>query len=91
VNRFRGSAAAREVLESVWQYWKRTLGAVQVETSDPAVNVLANGWLLYQAWRAVSGPGADTTSRGAPSGSATSCRTPWRWCTPSRTYCASIC
>jgi len=49
VHRFRGSAAAREVLESVWQYWKRTLGAVQVETPDPAVNVLANGWLLYQA------------------------------------------
>ncbi|MDD5761325.1 MAG: cyclic beta 1-2 glucan synthetase, partial [bacterium] len=49
VNRFRGSAAARGALESVWQYWKRTLGAVQVETPDPAVNVLANGWLLYQA------------------------------------------
>jgi cellobiose phosphorylase len=49
VHRFRGSAAAREALESVWQYWKRTLGAVQVETPDPAVNVLANGWLLYQA------------------------------------------
>jgi cellobiose phosphorylase len=49
VNRFRGSAAAHEALESVWQYWKRTLGAVQVVTPDPAVNVLANGWLLYQA------------------------------------------
>jgi cellobiose phosphorylase len=49
VNRFRGSAAARGALESVWQYWKRTLGTVQVETPDPAVNVLANGWLLYQA------------------------------------------
>ncbi|OYV97802.1 MAG: cyclic beta 1-2 glucan synthetase, partial [Deltaproteobacteria bacterium 37-65-8] len=48
VNRFRGSASARAELESVWQYWKRTLGAVQVETPDPAVNVLANGWLLYQ-------------------------------------------
>jgi cellobiose phosphorylase len=48
VTRFRGSAAARGVLESVWQYWKRTLGTVQVETPDPAVNVLANGWLLYQ-------------------------------------------
>ena len=48
VNRFRGSAAARGALESVWEYWKRTLGAVQVETPDPAVNVLANGWLLYQ-------------------------------------------
>jgi cellobiose phosphorylase len=49
VNRFRGSTAAREALESVWQYWARTLGTVQVETPDPAVNVLANGWLLYQA------------------------------------------
>ena len=49
VDRFRGSGAARGALESVWQYWKRTLGAVQVETPDPAVNVLANGWLLYQS------------------------------------------
>ncbi|HEX2720252.1 MAG TPA: glycosyl hydrolase family 65 protein, partial [Candidatus Deferrimicrobium sp.] len=49
VNRFRGSATARGVLESVWEYWKRTLGTIQVETPDPAVNVLANGWLLYQA------------------------------------------
>ena len=49
VNRFRGSAAARGALEMVWQYWNRTLGTVQVDTPDPAVNVLANGWLLYQA------------------------------------------
>jgi len=48
VRRFRGSAAARGALESVWHYWKHTLGAVHVETPDPAVNVLANGWLLYQ-------------------------------------------
>jgi cellobiose phosphorylase len=46
--RFRGSAAARGALEAVWQSWKHTLDAVQVETSDAALNVLANGWLLYQ-------------------------------------------
>ncbi len=46
--RFRGSLAAHEALEEVWQYWNRTLGAVQVETRDPSINVLANGWLLYQ-------------------------------------------
>ena len=48
VHRFRGSAAAREALEAAWQYWKHTLGAVNVETPDQSLNVLANGWLLYQ-------------------------------------------
>ena len=48
VRRFRGSAAARRALEAVWQYWNHTLGAVQIETPDQSVNVLANGWLLYQ-------------------------------------------
>lgn len=48
VQRFRGNLAARSALEAVWQYWNHTLGAVQVETPDPSVNVLANGWLAYQ-------------------------------------------
>lgn len=46
--RFRGSAAASKALDAVWQYWNQTLGAVNVETPDQALNVLANGWLLYQ-------------------------------------------
>ncbi|OJY15500.1 MAG: cyclic beta 1-2 glucan synthetase [Nitrosospira sp. 56-18] len=46
--RFRGVAVAHEVLESVYGYWKRTLDAVRVETPDPAFDVLANGWLVYQ-------------------------------------------
>ncbi|MFA5810495.1 MAG: cyclic beta 1-2 glucan synthetase, partial [Thermoleophilia bacterium] len=48
VQRFHGSAAARGALEAVWQYWNHTLGAVQVETPDQSLNVLTNGWLLYQ-------------------------------------------
>jgi cyclic beta-1,2-glucan glucanotransferase len=48
VSRFRGVEPARLALGGVWDYWKRTLGAVQVETPDPYVNYLANGWLLYQ-------------------------------------------
>jgi cellobiose phosphorylase len=47
-DRFRGSLAARVVLEAVWQYWNQTLGAVNVETPDQSLNILANGWLLYQ-------------------------------------------
>jgi len=47
-SRFRDSAAARKALEAVWEYWRHTLGAVQVETPDPSVNLIANGWLMYQ-------------------------------------------
>ena len=48
VQRCRGAAAAREALDAVHAHWEQTLGAVQIDTPDPAVNVLANGWLMYQ-------------------------------------------
>ena len=48
VQRFRGVLAARTALEAVWRHWNATLGAVQVETPEPSINVLANGWLVYQ-------------------------------------------
>jgi cyclic beta-1,2-glucan synthetase len=48
VRSFRGSTIAQSVLEAVQKYWGKTLGVIQVETPDPSLNVLANGWLLYQ-------------------------------------------
>lgn len=48
VLRYRHSGAAREALRGVWDYWNRTLGTINVDTPDASVNVMANGWLLYQ-------------------------------------------
>ncbi|MFZ6766362.1 GH36-type glycosyl hydrolase domain-containing protein [Undibacterium sp. Di26W] len=44
----RGIVAAEQALAKVHQYWRDTLGAVQVNTPDQGLNILANGWLLYQ-------------------------------------------
>jgi cyclic beta-1,2-glucan synthetase len=48
VQRFRGARAARTALEAVQAYWRKTLGAVTIETPDQTVDLLANGWLVYQ-------------------------------------------
>jgi cellobiose phosphorylase len=48
VNNHRGSRAAHDALDRIWQHWAHTLGAVNVETPDPALNALSNGWLIYQ-------------------------------------------
>ena len=44
----RGTDNSYKALENVWHYWSQTLGAVYIETPDPSVNFLANGWLIYQ-------------------------------------------
>ena len=46
--RFQNLQSCRDELQGVWDFWKQTLGAVQVETPEPALDILANGWLLYQ-------------------------------------------
>jgi cellobiose phosphorylase len=46
--RFRSVNSSFRAIEGVWHFWSQALGVVYVETPDPAVNFLANGWLLYQ-------------------------------------------
>jgi cyclic beta-1,2-glucan synthetase len=47
VERYR-SANLDEVFKSVTDFWDRTLGVIQVKTPDRSLDILANGWLLYQ-------------------------------------------
>ena len=48
VQRLRGVGTAANALNDVQQHWRTTLDKLQVVTPDPQVNVLVNGWLLYQ-------------------------------------------
>lgn len=48
VHRYRSVEAAELALLQVRKYWEKTLSAVTVHTPDISLNVLANGWLMYQ-------------------------------------------
>ena len=48
VQQYRGLRVAMDEFDKVQRYWRETLGTVQVETPEPALNVLTNGWLMYQ-------------------------------------------
>ena len=47
IERYR-AADLDEVLEKVTNYWTNTLGTVQVRTPDRTMDIMLNGWLLYQ-------------------------------------------
>ncbi|HEX9116063.1 MAG TPA: glycosyl transferase family 36 [Anaerolineae bacterium] len=47
--RYRGASAAGQALAEVQRYWTDLTGALVVETPDPALNLLVNAWLPYQA------------------------------------------
>ncbi len=45
---FKSVIAAQQALEKVKKHWAHALGSLQIHTPDPALNILANGWLMYQ-------------------------------------------
>lgn len=48
IQRFKGRKAVQASLDEVIKFWRSTLECVHVTTPDASLNVLANGWLLYQ-------------------------------------------
>jgi cyclic beta-1,2-glucan synthetase len=48
VSRYRSSGAIHDALEQVRAFWDGLLGSVRVETPVPALDLMLNGWLLYQ-------------------------------------------
>lgn len=48
VAKIKGSAFAHDAQSKVHDQWNHILGAVAVKTPDEALNVMANGWLVYQ-------------------------------------------
>lgn len=48
IKQFREATMATEALAKVKRYWAETVGAIQVETPDKTINLIANGWLTYQ-------------------------------------------
>jgi cyclic beta-1,2-glucan synthetase len=48
VERYRTPSAVPTAFESLRRSWDRTLGAIEVRTPEPALDLLINRWLLYQ-------------------------------------------
>ena len=48
-SRYRAAAAADEALRAVRRHWENLLGTVNVHTPDPAMDLMQNTWLKYQA------------------------------------------
>jgi cyclic beta-1,2-glucan synthetase len=49
VRQYQDAAQVEAAWETVNEFWDRLLGQVTVQTPDPAMNLLLNRWLLYQA------------------------------------------
>jgi len=45
---YKGTSFAHDALDKVKKYWQHTLGVLQIETPDAALNIISNGWLNYQ-------------------------------------------
>lgn len=48
VDKYNNIAKAKEELKNIKKYWKNTLHTIKVKTPDKTMDILLNGWLLYE-------------------------------------------
>lgn len=48
IRQYGHTSAYKDTITSVAQYWEHNLGQVQIKTPDRAMDLMMNGWLLYQ-------------------------------------------
>ena len=46
--RYRSTGAVEAALAQVREFWRGTVGALQIETPCPEIDIMVNGWLPYQ-------------------------------------------
>jgi len=49
LGRFRKAGAIDAMLEAVREVWKATVGGIRIQTPVPALDLMVNGWMAYQA------------------------------------------
>lgn len=49
ISKYRNVSKAKESFDEVLAYWDDMLGTIVVKTPDPALDIMANRWLLYQS------------------------------------------
>lgn len=48
VNKYSSMESIDKEFEKTLKYWKETLGAIKVNTPEKSMDILVNGWLMYQ-------------------------------------------
>ena len=48
VEKYRSTENCKKILEDTKEYWKDIVNTIQVETPIESMNILLNGWLVYQ-------------------------------------------
>lgn len=47
-NRYKSVGKCKQALDEVVKYWRDMLTSIQVKTPDASMDIMLNGWLLYQ-------------------------------------------